>query len=77
MMARFFLDRTSLRTEFRATRFTMQKSTLFAATILFFGPRIQAADLALGELGAAAFTSGWKTAQVDQSVAGLPLKIGS
>ena len=55
----------------------MQKSTLFAATILFFGPRIQAADLALGELGAAAFTSGWKTAQVDQSVAGLPLKIGS
>ena len=53
----------------------MNTSTLLTATLLCLGAN--AAELNLGDLGGDGFTSGWKTAQVNKSVTGLPLKIGT
>ncbi len=55
----------------------MNTTTLLTATLLCLGANAPAAELNLGDLGSDCFTSGWQTAQVNKSVAGQPLKIGS
>lgn len=56
----------------------MNPRDLLLTSLLLLAPAALAVEtLPLGSLGSEAFTSGWKTAQVDHSVTGLPLKIGS
>jgi hypothetical protein len=50
---------------------------LISTSLLCFGLSVQAAHVIdLTALGAEAFSSGWKSAQINRSVAGLPIKIG-
>jgi hypothetical protein len=55
----------------------MNTTTLLTATLLCLGANALAAEITLGDLGAEGFSTGWGTPQVDKSVAGLPLKIGT
>jgi hypothetical protein len=55
----------------------MNTTTLLTTILLCLGANAPAAEITLGELGADGFTSGWKTPQINKSVMGLPLKIGT